>query len=120
MNEVGRLEWPRLCYQCQVFTRGPGGLGIWDAVQAGFRAVLRCLDEIESDGVKSVVDIGVWKRAVNMLTLLVRHPLRRVSVTCCKSGQLPCYVGGMILSLICVTDDPVLGNIGNYLPIVTV
>lgn len=27
MNEVGRMEWPRLCYQCQVFTRGSGGLG---------------------------------------------------------------------------------------------
>jgi len=27
MNEVGRMEWPRVCYQCQVFTKGPGGLG---------------------------------------------------------------------------------------------
>jgi len=93
--------------------------GLWDAVQAGFRAVLRCLDEIESDGVKSE-SIGVQKRAVNTLTLLVRHPVRRVSVTCCRSGQPPCYVGGMRLSLICLTDDPVLGSIGNYLPIVTV
>ena len=79
---------------------------------------MRCLDEIESDGVKSV-DIGVQKRAVNTLTLLVRHPLRRVSMTCCRSGQPPCYVGDMSLSLISITDDPVLGNAGNYLPIVT-
>jgi hypothetical protein len=51
---------------------------------------------------------------VNSLTLLVRHPVRRVSVTCCRSGHPPCYVGGMRLSLICLTDDPVLGNVGNY------
>jgi hypothetical protein len=57
--------------------------------------------------------IGVQKRAVNTLTLLVRHPVRRVSVTCCRSGQPSCYVGGTRLSLICLTDDPVLGNVGN-------
>jgi len=61
MNEEGRMEWPRLCYHCQVFTRQTGGLGLWDAVQAGFRAVLRCLDENENDGVKNE-GIGVQKR----------------------------------------------------------
>jgi len=40
-------------------------------------------------------------------------------MTCCRSGQPPCYVGDMSLSLISITDDPVLGNAGNYLPIVT-
>ena len=119
MNEVGKVEWPRLCYQFQVFTRGAGGLGLWNAVQAGLKAVLRCLDKIESDGVKSE-GIGVQKRAVNTLTLFVRHPVRRLSVTCCRSGQPPCYVDGMRLSLICLTDDPVLGSVGNYLPSVTV
>jgi len=105
------MEWPWLCYQCQVFSRRAGGLWLWDAVQAGFRTVLKCLDEIESDGVKSV-DIGVQKRAVNTLTLLVWHLVRRVSVTCCRSGQPPSCVGGMRLSLVYLTDDPVLGNVG--------
>jgi hypothetical protein len=109
MNEVGRMEWSRLCYQCQVFTMRAGCLGHWDALQAGFRAVLKCLDEIESDGVKSV-DIGVQERAVNTLTLLVWLLVRKVSVTCCRSGQPSSYVGGMRLSLVCLTDDPVLGN----------
>jgi hypothetical protein len=49
MNVVCRMEWPRLFYQCQFFTGGSEGLGLWDAVPAGFRAVLRCLDEIEDD-----------------------------------------------------------------------
>jgi hypothetical protein len=77
------------------------------------------VDGIESDGVKSE-GIGVQKRAVNTLTLLVRHPIRRVSMTCCRSGQPPYYVGGFMLSLVCLTNDPVLGNVGNYLPSVTV
>jgi hypothetical protein len=55
------------------------GLGVWDAVQAELRAVLRCLDEIGSDGVKSE-DIGVVKRAVNKLTVLVR------CLVVCKEG----------------------------------